>query len=97
MIRSQIYHRCCCNIADDESSESVEYFSVNKRQRLDGYHYLRGPEARTERGGNQLDDDDGVLRLRHVDATQLERARHVRLPVRAVEECHRAETLQFQI
>lgn len=59
-------------------------------------HYLSGPDVGAERGGDEVYEDDGVLRLRHVDAAHLERARDVRLPVRAVEQRHGAEALEWQ-
>lgn len=43
-----------------------------------------------------MDDHDGVLGLSDVDAAHLERARHVRLPVRAVEQRHCAEALESE-
>lgn len=42
-----------------------------------------------------MDQYDGVLRLGDVNATHLQRARDVGLPVRAVEQRHCAETLQM--
>lgn len=43
-----------------------------------------------------MDGDDGVLRLRDVNAAHFERPRDVRLPVRAVEQRHCAEALEFE-
>lgn len=57
-------------------------------------HYLSAPEIGSENSGHHVDEDDGVLGLRDVDAAHLEGARHVGLPVRAVEQCHCAETLE---
>lgn len=39
-------------------------------------------------------DDDGVLRFGDVYTAHLQRARHVGLPVGAVEQRHRAEALE---
>lgn len=55
--------------------------------------YLGRPDAGPEDGRHQLDDHDRDLGLGHVHLAEAQRARHVRLPVRAVEEGHRAETL----
>lgn len=85
-----------CKIANAKNIPSGLSIFQSKGDNIpDGYHYLRGPEARAECGGDQLDGDDGILCFRDVDAAQLERARYVRLPVRAVEQRHCAETLQF--